>query len=252
MTETKHLQHAITSGHVWVVVNETSHVPAFWAHPQMGGPFPGLVLLHDDWGMGTHMRDRVHRFAEIGYYVIAPDLFEGHRANAQIEADALEFRYKSIAPPKVTAALQALETHRKCNRKMAVIGWDLGAELAMQVALYQTDIMAAVAFYGDPSSYLGHLHDLKCPLMVINGSEDELTARTELQLRAELEADNKPHEVLTYPGALHGFFNDMTPMYKPDAAEDAWFRILSFLETYQGKPPAPDMSGQNFWSGRVY
>ncbi len=252
MAETKHLQHSITSGHVWVVVNETNHVPAFWAHPQYGGPFPGIVLLHDDWGMGAQLRARVHRFAEIGYYVIAPDLFEGQRANSQLEADALEIYFKDLALPKVTAALQALETHRKCNRKMAVVGWDLGAELALQVAMQRRDIMAAVAFYGDPTNFFGQLSQLSCPVMVINGADDEIVHRTEAQLRAELAADDKPHQVLTYPGAPHGFFNDMTPMYVPDASEDAWSRVLAFLETYQGKPPAPDMNGQNFWSGRVY
>ena len=133
-----------------------------------------------------------------------------------------------------------------------MVGWDLGAELALQVAMQRRDIMAAVAFYGDPTDFFGQLSQLSCPVMVINGAEDEIVHRTEAQLRAELAADDKPHQVLTYPGAPHGFFNDMTPMYVPDASEDAWSRVLAFLETYQGKPPAPDMNGQNFWSGRVY
>jgi carboxymethylenebutenolidase len=253
MPHTRYLQHNITSGNIWVVVNETQSIPAFWAHPQIGGPFPGLILLHDDWGMGAHMRALVHRFAEVGYYVIAPDLFEGRRAATQYEADGLELYFKPLAPPKVTAALQALETHRKCNSKMAVLGWDLGAELAVQVALEHTDIMAAVSFYGDLSGYLDKLRDLKCPTLVIQGGADEITRRTETHLRAELQGQRHPHQLLVYPNAPHGFYNDMTAFYQADAAEDAWFKALSFLETYQGKPPAPkEVVERPFRPGRVY
>lgn len=254
MPERKNLQHIIHSGFIRVVTSTSIEIPAFWAHPKVGGAFPGVVLLHDDWGLEANARAMAHRFAEEGYYVIVPDLFEGNRAHNQIEADSLELRYMSLALPKVIAALKALETHPKCNRKMAIIGWDIGANLVMQVALARQDIMAAVAVSGDPTTTL---HDkgenLQCPLLTIWGGKDEVVGRAEKTLRQELAKSTKAHEVVVYPNASHEFYNYYTPAYKADVAEYAWIKILDFLETHQGKPPAPQEAAPGeFRPGRVY
>jgi carboxymethylenebutenolidase len=253
MPEVSHFQHNVTVGYVTVVVDANQQVPAYWSHPQVGGPFPGLILLHDDWGLTEHIRALAHRFSEVGYYVLVPDLFEGYRAANQQQADTLEDHFKPHVGPKVDAALRALETHHKCNSKMAVLGWDLGAEIAIEMALERDDIMASVAFYGDASRFFGRLDQLNCPLLAIFGDADELTARTIEPLQAELNKSDKEHEVLTYSGAPHGFYNDMQPTYVADAAEDAWRKTLTFLRKHQGEPPPPrDASPGYFKPGRVY
>lgn len=253
MPETKHLQHHINSGFIRVVTDTQSQIPAFWAHPTIGGPFPGLILLHDDWGLGPATRTLAQRFAEVGYYVIVPELFEGQRANSQTEADQLEEQYKALAPPKVVAGLGALETHPKCNSKLAVVGWDLGAELAMQLALNRHDVMATVAVSGDPSGFFGQFEQLRCPLLAIFGEDDEIARRTEKRLQKELSAVDDRHQVIVYPKTPHAFYNHLTPTYQHEAAEDAWQKVLEFLETHQGKPPAPaDAAPGHFRPGRVY
>ena len=253
MPEINHFQYNVTVGYITVVVDAFSQVPAFWAHPQTGGPFPGLILLHDDWGLSEHMRALAHRFAEVGYYVMAPDLFEGQRASNQIQADALEIRYKELALPKVAAALRALETHHKCNSKMAVLGWDLGAEIATKICIERTDIMAGVAFYGDIRHYFDDLAKLECPILQIYGATDPLAAPNVEPLREILAASGQPHEVVVYPEADHGFYNDMIPSYHPEATQKAWKKILSFLRTHQGAPPRPDEAAPGYFHpGKVY
>jgi carboxymethylenebutenolidase len=253
MPETRRLQHQITSGFIHVVTDDKTQIRAFWAHPVTGGPFPGLILAHDDWGLSAVGRTQAHRFAEIGYYVIVPDLFEGQLANSQIEADSLELRFKEYAPTKVVGGLTALETHPKCNSKLAVVGWDLGAELALQLAIERNDIMAAVALSGDLSAFLGDLERLQCPLLVVMGGEDPITQRSEQALRQALDAVDERSQVIVYPEAEHAFYNHLSSAYKAEAAEDAQTKILDFLEMYQGKPPAPDdaVPGR-FRHGRVY
>ncbi len=253
MPETKHLQHHINSGFIRVVTDTQSQIPAFWAHPTIGGPFPGLIVLHDDWGLGPATRTLAQRFAEVGYYVIVPELFDGHRANNQSEADRLEEKYKTLAPPKVAAGLGALETHPKCNSKLAVIGCDLGGALAMQLAFDRQDVMAAVTVSGDPTAFLGRFDQLRCPLLAIFGEDDEITQRTEHRLQAELNAADIRHQVIVYPKTPHTFYNHLTPTYQHEAAEDAWEKVLEFLEIHQGKPPAPaDAAPGHFRPGRVY
>jgi carboxymethylenebutenolidase len=253
MPEASHFQYNVTVGNIHVVVDSNVQVPAFWAHPQTGGPFPGLILLHDDWGLDKHDRAMAHRFAEIGYYVMVPDLFEGNVAENQMQADVLENRYLETATVKVGAALKALETHHKCNSKMAVVGWDLGGYLAIKLGTERTDIMAAVAFYCDAEPLLGKLHQLKCPVLAIFGGEDPLTPRLHKALKKELAEANPYHEVIVYAEAPHGFYNDLRPTYYPQAAEAAWPKILDFLKTHQGEPPPPEEASPGYFSpGQVY
>jgi carboxymethylenebutenolidase len=253
MPEAHKLQHRITSGYIQIV-SPLGNVPAFWAHPMYGGPFPGLVLLHDDWGLSAHTRALVHRFAEVGYYVIAPDLFEGNHPTTRAEASALEKHYLPSAPDKVDAALRALETHHKSNRKMAVLGWDMGGTLVFGIAATRPDVMAAVSFYGNPEPYFGQFNPSDSPILAIFGEHDEIRRQTENRLREELIRTAQPHEVIVYPQVGHGFFNDsQMDTYNVEAAEDAWRQTLAFLETHQGKPPAPSVTQTgSFRPGVVY
>lgn len=253
MPEINHFQYNVTVGNIWVVVDANVQVPAFWAHPQSGGPFPGLVLLHDDWGLGKHLRAMAHRLAEVGYYVMVPDLFDGKTAATQLEADALEIRYLENAMIKVGASLQALETHHKCNSKMAVVGWDFGGYLAMRSAIERSDLMAAISFYGDATPVLDKLDKIQCPLLSIFGDEDPLTEKLHDRIVEVTAAASEVTEIIVYPGAAHGFYNDMRTTFAERAAEAAWHKVLEFLKTHQGEPPPPEEAAPGFFKpGRVY
>lgn len=249
MVDSKRLQHYITSGFIQIVVDDGS-IAAYWAHPQSGGPFPGLILLHDDRGLSAHMRHLVNRFAAAGYYVAAPDLFQGQLPGNMMEAQALENYYLPSGSTKVEATLAALRTHHKCNSKMALVGWDFGGTLAYHLTANHAGVMATVAFYGNPSAYFGRLGEVDTPILAIFGEKDEIATRYENTLREELIRSGRPHEVIVYPEAQHGFYNDSLPTYSENAAEDAWVQTLAFLETHQGKPPAP--AHHAFEPGRVY
>jgi len=253
MPEAKKLQHRITSGYIQVVTDGGQAIPAFWAHPQHGRRFPGLILLHDDRGLSAHTRALVHRFAEVGYYVIAPDLFEGQHPTTLDEAAKAEKHFFPKAPAKVQAALSALESHHKSNNKMAVVGWDFGGTLAYELVSTSTDIMAAVSFYGNPEPYFDKITKNTCPVLAIFGQHDEIVRQHESKLREVFIRSGKPHEVIVYPDALHNFYNDFLPTYNKIAAEDAWIQTIAFLETHQGKPPAPESAkSQKFSGGKIY
>lgn len=89
MFDSRRVQHQITSGFINIVA-DSHYLPAFWAHPELGGPFPGLVLIHEAWGLTAHIRTLVRRFAELGFYVIAPDLFDRQTAKTAEEAASLQ------------------------------------------------------------------------------------------------------------------------------------------------------------------
>jgi carboxymethylenebutenolidase len=232
MYETRRVQHRIVSGFINIVA-DSHYLPAFWAHPELGGPFPGLVLIHEWWGLTAHMRTQVRRFAELGFYVVAPDLFDGQTAQNADQGLALQRQLGEAGPPRVGAALRALETHHRCNGKMAVIGWQLGGELAFHAAMHRTDLKAVIAFYARPDDYLVMMPADETPILAFYGEHDPTASPKMIErLRAALAQSPGKGQVIVYPGATTGFFNDDLPTYNAQAAADAWAKMLDFLHQH--------------------
>jgi carboxymethylenebutenolidase len=230
MFEASRLQHSIVSGYIQIV-SSGHHLPAFWAHPDLGGPFPGLVILHDYWGLTAHIRSQARRFAEMGYYVIAPDLFNRQTFAAPADAQALIDQIGEAAQAHVTAALNALITHNRCNAKVAVVGWGLGGEFALRTALVRDDLRAVVTFYGLPDDFKpAEWLMLECPVLVLLGGQDSAIPPAVVEnLRQTLARSGVPHELVVYPDAGRGFFDDSRPTFHSEAAVDAWHRALDLL-----------------------
>lgn len=229
MYQSRLVQHRIISGYINVVADE-HYLPAYWAHPELGGPFPGLVLIHEWWGLTAQIRTQVRRFAELGFYVIAPDLFNGKIARDADQGLKLQQQLGEAGPPRVTAALRALATHHRCNGKMAVVGWQLGGELAYHAAIHQTDLKAAVVFYGRPDAYLVLMPANETPILAFYGDKDQATPPDMIaQVRAALAKTPVKCEIVVYADATTGFFNEDLPTYQPQAATAAWSKTLDFL-----------------------
>lgn len=251
MFEASGLQYNITSGYIQIV-SGGHYLPAYWSHPELGGPFPGLVMLHDYWGLTPHLRSEVRRFAEQGYYVIAPDVFNRQIATSQAEAEALAARAHVTALPHVSAGLHALKTHHKCNGKMGLIGWGVGGRLALQAAVVRGDLAALVIFYHMPAE-ANALRSLDCPLLVILGEQDPASPPEQVEgLRQVFESIPVGHQLAVFPEAGRDFLDDSRPSFSPAAAAGAWKQALDFLNTHLDVPPVkPDGPGA-FNPGRVY
>ncbi|MBN1679008.1 MAG: dienelactone hydrolase family protein [Anaerolineae bacterium] len=250
MFEASHLQYPIVSGHIQIV-SDGHYLPAFWAHPEVGGPFPGLVLLHDRWGLTPHMRSQVRRFAELGLYVIAPDLFNGQIAITGDHADTLAAQVGESTLSQVTAALHSLRSHNRCNGQMGLVGWGLGARLALQTAVRRDDLLALVLFYDLPPDIMpAELRLLSVPLLGLFGEQNTTTpADTVAQLQDTLTDTGIEHHITVYPNAGRDFFCDARPAFDSAAAEDAWNQTLEFLkDKLDVSPTLPD----GYFPGRIY
>lgn len=251
MFEARHLQYNIVSGYIQIV-SDGHYLPAFWSHPDLGDAFPGLVLLHEHWGLTAHMRSLARRFAEQGYYVIAPDLFSGQTAQTPEEAQNLTNRMGAVGQSHVTATLHALTSHHKCNSKIGLLGWGMGAKLALQTAGLRDDLRALVIFYGLlepilPADFLM----LSCPLLGLFAAKDAEIPPADLdRLRLVLGHTTLTHEVIVYPDVDRGFFDDSRPTFQATAALDAWTRALDFLNTRLDVSP-PTSRGE-FRPGAIY
>lgn len=206
----------------------------FW--PQVKEAYPGVVLLHESCGLNAQIRDWGSRLACQGYAVVIPNLYTRQggmvTANAEVAA-ALMGRVKDTEVLQdINSCCEFLNTRDYAKRNVhAVIGFGMGATLAMQFACQRKRLRAAVAFYGKIGPILGQLKELYCPLLYHHAGADEgVTAEEIAELRRVGRESGKRIEIRAHEQAPHAFCNEHRPdVYRPEAAQAAWDATLAFL-----------------------
>lgn len=239
-----HMEFTITSSQIQIMTDDGVQVPAFLSHPQLGQKFSGIVLIHDWWGVNDDIRHLSNFLAQMGYYVIVPDLFLGETATSAKEAMKL---YQSHSPnlyEQVNTALAVLESHHRCNGNVAAFGVGIGGSLAFEAAIKRDDLEAAVAFSGFPQRYLKDLDKANTPIQAFFGSEEPFIKSVVIKKLASVLKNSKltkEHEVKIIDGIGHEFFNDSLSEEKTNAVRHALDDTLDFLEDNIGKlPGSPD------------
>lgn len=230
------VEHPINNGRITVVLDDGRTLPAYWSHPDTYGKFPAIAVIHDWWGITSVERRMAHLFAQMGYYVIIPDLYNGRVATTPQDAMALVEETTAHAYNFINTSLRALEEHVRVNGMVAAVGLGMGGTLAFEAALTRDDLEAAVALYGFPQKYLGKFKDAFSPILAIFGDSDPYVGSGVIaQLRRELLQSDRPHEVATLEGAGHGFFT--TEESGVGASTQAWAKIVAFLERHLKSVP---------------
>lgn len=231
----QHVEYTIVNGRVSIVADDGTQIPAYWSHPDIGGKFPAVAILHDWWGITTVERRLAHLFAQLGYYAIIPDLFDGAQATTPEEAYQLVEQRSARAYGCVDTALRVLESHIRTDGHTAAIGLGMGGSLAYEAALVRDDLEASVAFYGFPQRYLGSFKDAKAPILAIYGSDEPFVASEVIAaLRQELAESPLEHEVVILEGARRNFLSEhLVPDDTHQPGSIAWDRMLTFLEKHR-------------------
>lgn len=232
-------EYGVTSGHIQIVMEGGRQLPAYWAHPNTGRLFPAVALIHDWWGITPAIRRIAHRFAQVGYYVIVPDLFDGQVASTPERAIELVKGLGDSGYGRVDSALSVLETHNNTNHDVAVVGVGMGGSLAYEAAIIRKDMEAAVVYYGFPQRYFGRLKDVRVPLLAIYGQQEQYVTAVDIdRTRRELEANPRAlaHNVLLLPDVGHDFFSDSDDESVQIQVHVALNTAFSFLEKYLKGP----------------
>ncbi|NJO85155.1 MAG: hypothetical protein HC828_22030 [Blastochloris sp.] len=234
----RNVEHATTSGRVYVMLDDGHYFPAYWSHPDTAGDFPGICLIHDWWGITATERRLGNLFAQMGYYVVVPDLFDGKTASSAYQAIALVKALGDKAIGYIDKTLVSLENHSRCNGNVAAVGLGMGGSLAFKASLMRPDLEAAVAYYGLPHSYIGRFARAKAPILAFYGShEPHVPADMIERMKRELANSPLMHDVVILDGAARGFF-DGPPVLDPNQPGTiAWETTLNFLDKHLfGKP----------------
>lgn len=207
---------------------------AFLAIPDGMGPFPGVVVIHEIFGLNENIRDITSRLAKEGYAALAVDLFSS--ANRVICMMRI-FYGILIRPLKngVVGDLQATLDYLGAipevdHARLGAIGFCMGGSYALQLACTVDGLRAASVFYGQNPRPLEAVARA-CPI-VGSYPERDFTANAARKLEPVLEQYHVPYDIKIYPNARHSFFNDQGSAYQAEAAVDAWGRTLSFFNTY--------------------
>jgi carboxymethylenebutenolidase len=205
----------------------TAHV----ARPQAKAD-AAVILIHEWWGINDHMRDIAGRYANEGYLCVAPDLFRGRVAKDPKEAAAL-MQALDIKDGLETIQNAIDETERVYSvQRLGITGFCMGGTFALRSACEISRLSAAAPFYGDiPPEKI--LEKLKVPALFIAGNKDGwINPEKVNSLRQAATKHNLPVEIVTYE-ADHAFFNNTRPeVYNPEAAADAWKRVLGFFQKH--------------------
>jgi carboxymethylenebutenolidase len=188
-----------------------------------------VILIQEWWGINDHIRDISGRYAREGYTCVAPDLFRGKVTKDAQEASKLMHEL-SIEDGMGTIKRAVEEAGAKYKfEKIAITGYCMGGTYALRAACEIETLAASAPFYGDIADD-ETLSRLKVPTLFIAGARDQwINPEKVNELKEAARKYNLPVEVISYD-ADHAFFNDTRPeVYNPEAAADAWQRVLDFF-----------------------
>lgn len=189
-----------------------------------------VILIQEWWGINDHVRDLCARYAGEGYTAVAPDLYRGKITTDPEEASRLMHALKlEDGMATISAALSEARARYNAER-VGITGYCMGGTFALRAACELHELAAAAPFYGDiPEDKI--LAQLTVPTLFFAGARDNwITPEKVNELKESAHRHNLPVEVVTYD-ADHAFFNDTRPdVYNPEAAADAWRRVLNFFD----------------------
>ena len=211
-------------------------VSGYMAKPADNGPWPGLIVIQEWWGLDPQTCSIADRFAACGYLAFAPDLYHGELANLgdRDKATALTQKYGPGAPSELEQVFDALKALPECSGKIGSVGFCFGGRMSLALGL-RRPVDAICTFYGGGMQQLfDQLGNLKSPVLGLFGDKDvSIPVGTVEQFDQLLGNAGLPHEVVVYPNSGHAFFRDTDPeVYKPEASKDAWQRVTKFFASY--------------------
>jgi carboxymethylenebutenolidase len=211
------------------------------AQPTGSGPWPGIVVLHEAYGLDEDIRAKADRLAARGYLAHAVDLFDhGPRVACVLAAFRAHTFGKGPAFDEIEAARTALAARDDCTGKVGVIGFCLGGGFAL---LSAPSFDVAAANYAHLPRDLGILKGA-CPIVASYGRRDRTLPGAAAKLATALEDAGVKHDVKEYPDASHSFLNQhqagisgfvarVSGMnYHGPSAVDAWQRIDAFFDRH--------------------
>ena len=222
--EARYVEYHSPEGHGWA--------RGYMVRPAKAtGPLPVVLVVHENRGLNPHIEDVARRVALENFVALAPDaLFPlGGYPGDEDKARAL---FQKLEQPKafedMVAATEYLRAQPGVLKRLGVVGFCYGGAIANRLAVAVPELRAAVPFYGGAPP-LENVGAIKAELLLHFAQIDERVNASWPGFESALKAAGVTHTAHVYPGTQHGFHNDTTPRYDPEAAQLAWRRTVEFF-----------------------
>ncbi len=207
----------------------------YLVQPSGSGPFPAVLVVHENRGLNPHIEDVARRAAVEGFLALAPDALTplgGYPGNdddgkkMQRRLDRGKIRVDMLNSAKY------LKSHTLSNGKLGATGFCFGGGVINFLAVKMgSNLNAGAPFYGSaPKSE--DVANIRAPLLIHYAENDDRINSKRPGYEAALKANNAKFEMHTYPGTRHGFHNNSTPRYNEAAAKLAWNRTIAFFKQH--------------------
>jgi carboxymethylenebutenolidase len=208
-------------------------VQAILYTPEGKGPFPGIVVIHEWWGLNDWVKEQGAKLADQGYAALAIDLYRGKVATTpELAHELMRGVPEDRALRDLHAAVVFLQSQPNVNKgRLASIGWCMGGGYSLDVALQEPTLKAAVINYGHLATDPEALKKINASIMGNFGGKDPgIPPEDVKKFEQALKQDGKKVDIKIYPDAGHAFENpNNKDGYRPDDAADAWQRTVNFL-----------------------
>lgn len=214
------------------IVSSTLSTGNYLSRPEDKKAHPGVIMIHEWWGLNDNIKKQADVLAKEGYAVLAVDLYHGKIATTPEQAMNI---MKTVDSKKAVSDLLDAVNYLKSQsfvkkNEIGSIGWCFGGGYSLQLALNDKDLKACVIYYGHLSNDKDELKNIKAPILGIFGSEDKsISVQSVNDFDKALSSLNKTHDIKIYPGVGHAFANPSNPGYHPEFTKDAWFQSSDIL-----------------------
>ncbi|MEE4164471.1 MAG: dienelactone hydrolase family protein [Desulfocapsaceae bacterium] len=203
--------------------------------PAGDGPFPAVLVVHENRGLNPYIEDVARRAAVEGFLALAPDGLApigGYPGND----DEGKVMQASLDPEKLYTDLlnsaRFLKGHELSTGKLGATGFCYGGGVVNRLAVSMgADLNAGVPFYGIAPALDG-VASIQAPLMINYAEDDPRVNASQEGYREALEKHAKTFVMYTYEGTRHGFHNNSTPRYDEKQAQLAWDRTIAFFREH--------------------
>jgi carboxymethylenebutenolidase len=228
----------------------SENMPCHLAMPASGGPYPGLVVVQEAFGLNGNIKNITDRFAAEGFAAIAPNLFFRFPDNV-IPYSELPRAIGMVGKLQddqtvgdMTTAINYLKSLKEVKPNIGTVGFCMGGRVAFLAACRISAVKASAPFYGGgmvtprqpgTKAPIDYVSDLEAKVMAFFGGKDAFIPVAEVdKFREALQKANKNAEVVLYPDADHGFMCDERPSFHPGHAKEAWNKTVSFFKAELG------------------
>lgn len=238
----------LTCGEVAIAVADAT-MPAYRAAPAQARRAPIILVVQEVFGVHEHIKDVCRRFAKLGYFAVAPELYarQGDPSTIHDIPTLIAQIVSKVPDAQVMRDLDAAAAWAANNGgdrdKLGITGFCWGGRITWLYAAHSAQLKAAVAWYGrlvgnssalSPSNPIDIAAQIQVPVLGLYGAADSsIPVETVERMRRALATNPGPgarSEFIVYPDAPHAFHADYRPNYRKEAAQDGWRRCVAWFE----------------------